>query len=609
MLIRRNSNGDALGPEGTELQPPSAAAPGLRERAITLLQTRGGGWIVAGVALAFCLPSLALGLLVDDHVFRNKARLGFDPFGIFEISRAQAVSARNFGQLAWWTSPELSIDFLRPLSALSHLAEFQFWPNAAWAMHLANGLIYAALVAVVWLLYRELWPQSPRSAALAALLFAIDDGHAPTIGWISSRNTLLATLFALSALLLHVRARNYASAPRVSRALGRQLRLHWASALCVALALFSAEAGIAVMAYLVAYALAFESGNIRERVITLLPELVVVVCWAVVYVVGGFGAHGASFYRDLSDPLSVFGQGVLDLPTWLFSLFGPSVIGTLMVLPPAPVRAVMLLLCLPILIGLASAMPRTRQNVFFAVGALLCLPPLFTTLPQDRLLVAASFGAFGLIASFVTAAATSPHRSARATRIGLIALHLIVSPLLFVPTLGQSRPIDNGARDIAAEVRERAPSRVVFVNLPVELLSLYSWHILHEDLERPHPSSMQQLYAGTSPLEVQRVDVNTLELRALKGWGERPVERIFCAPSDLPRAGTKLEFEPMKISVMDSDAAGHPVRVQFRFPDALESPGRLWLSWRGTKPVPWQPPAIGQTVSLEPLSMFTSLAL
>jgi hypothetical protein len=96
-------------------------------------------------------------------------------------------------------------------------------------------------------------------------------------------------------------------------------------------------------------------------------------------------------------------------------------------------------------------------------------------------------------------------------------------------------------------------------------------------------------------------------LRASRGWGDRPVERVFCAASDLPRAGTKLKFDPMKISVMDSDVAGHPVRVQFRFPDALEAPGRLWLTWQGTKPVPWQPPAIGQTVALKPLSMFTSL--
>jgi hypothetical protein len=65
----------------------------------------------------------------------------------------------------------------------------------------------------------------------------------------------------------------------------------------------------------------------------------------------------------------------------------------------------------------------------------------------------------------------------------------------------------------------------------------------------------------------------------------------------------------MGVWVVDADEAGHPVKVQFKFADALESEGRLWLAWEGYKPVPWKPPAVGETVSLQPLDMFTSLEM
>ncbi|HET6332263.1 MAG TPA: hypothetical protein VFG30_03585 [Polyangiales bacterium] len=606
MLVRDDLNDEAL---SNDLQPGAAAKRGIRDRVLALLQTRAGGLIVAVVAFLLCAPALRTGFQTDDHVHRTNAQLGFDPVAMFEISPARATSLRSLGQLAWWSSPELSVKFLRPLAAVTHFAEFQLWPNAAWAMHLTSNLLYAALVWVAWLLYRELLPLRPRWAALAALMFAIDDGHAPTIGWISGRNTLLASLFALTALLLHVHSRKYATSARVSQALSKQLRLHGASAACVALALLSAEAGVAVFAYLIAYALAFEAGSIRDRAITLAPQLVVFVCWAVIYLAGGFGAHGTSFYRDLSQPFFVLAQGILDLPTWLVSLFGLSEVGAAMVLPPAPVRVVALVVCVPLLYGLVVALPRTRANVFFAVGALLCLPPLFTTQPQDRLLISASFGAFALIASLIATAAASASRFARGTRYALIGLHLVLPVLLFVPTLGQGMPIENGARDIAAQVREHPASQVVFVNLPIELLSLYAWSIVGERSGDAAPKAMQQLYAGWSPMQVARIDANTLEVTVAQGWGERVAERVFCGLDDLPRKDSKLSFESMRTWVVDSDAAGHPVKVQFKFPDALESPARLWLSWEGTKPVPWKPPAIGQSVSLPPLNMFTSLKM
>jgi hypothetical protein len=52
----------------------------------------------------------------------------------------------------------------------------------------------------------------------------------------------------------------------------------------------------------------------------------------------------ASLDRELSSPLVVLSQGVLDLPTWLMSLLGPSGSTLVVMLPENPVRLVALLI-------------------------------------------------------------------------------------------------------------------------------------------------------------------------------------------------------------------------------------------------------------------------
>jgi hypothetical protein len=67
-------------------------------------------------------------------------------------------------------------------------------------------------------------------------------------------------------------------------------------------------------------------------------------------------------------------------------------------------------------------------------------------------------------------------------------------------------------------------------------------------------------------------------------------------------------FSALTVSVLETDQDGLPTWVRFRFPSALESPERVWLVWRGTRPIPWQPPALGERVTLPGQSLLDSLA-
>jgi hypothetical protein len=563
----------------------------VRERVTRLLDSSAAPVCVALLALLLGLPTLRQPLTADDHLLSYESRYGSRPLMSYGYGPAELATLREAGAISWWSNPKLQMRLFRPLSCLTHVVEFRLWPDAAWAMHLVNALLYALLIWVAGLVYRELL-SSRVLASVAALMFALDDAHGAAVGWISSRNSVLAVLFALLAVLLHVRARK------------RGRALSGLSALCVALALLAGEGGLAAMAYLAAYALVFESGAWLARLRGITPQLAVVIAWALLYIVDGYGVHGSSTYREPSAATLL--EGVLDLPLWLLSLFGPSLVSFSVNAPVAGARAVALVLVSPILIGLYRWLPRTQRNLFFGVALVFCWAPLFFIVPNDRVTIAASFAAFGWIASVLDALRDSGSW-ARAYRHATIVLHFAIAPLCFVLALDAIGPAERGTQALLAAVRRSRPEQVVLVNSPFELLPAFTSTLLHTPPGAAAPKALHELYAGSARLRVRRSAPDALEVQATPGWGDKPIERFFCAKRDLPQAGSERSVSGMHITVLENDADGLPSRVRFRFTSELESPTRLWLVWEGRAPVAWRPPALGEQVELPALSLFSAL--
>jgi hypothetical protein len=567
----------------------------MRERAVQFLRSPRLPWVLAALSLILTMRAVGIGFQADDHVLSYYARHDAHSFSLFAGSPAEVQRMRSIGAFAWWTSPRLSFELLRPLSSLTHRIEFRLWPNAAWAMHASSNLIYAVLVLVVAQLYRRFLPDAAL-AGLAALIFTVDEGHAPAVGWLASRNTVLSALFALLALAVHIRAREQ-----------RRPALHALAALCVALGLAAGEGGLMALALLFAYACVYESGSWLRRIASLAPELGVFAVWGAVYATGGYGMHGTSWYRELDPPLDFLLQGIADVPLWLFGLLGPSVLAPATAVPPLLSRSIALAIALPLLALLVRYTPASKPNRFFALSVVCCLPALFATQPQERLLLIASFGGAGLIAGFIDAALRSRERLVRGAGRAAAVLHVGLAPLLLVATLGATAPFENGTQAMVAAVPAPPPREVVFVNTPCELLASWFSIILQDGPAGRLPASHHQLYAGSSALDIVRVDATTLEITPEHGWGRIPFERILSNPRDAPRAGAEIEFTNLHVSVLQTNERHMPSRVRFRFPSRLESPERKWLVWQGTRPMPWRPPSIGERVSLPALSVFTAL--
>jgi hypothetical protein len=564
--------------------------------------SRGPLWL-AGLATLLSARAIGFGFQVDDHWLRARAlspTAEYPPAWLWSFPPGRLPADRLQGFWSWWSNPRLEINFFRPLSSLLHWLEFQVWPDTPAAMMLVNVLAYAALVWIAANVYRRLALPSAVSA-LASLMFAVDEAHAFSVGWLAARNTVLACVWSLAALWLRIEAQRTSS---------RWLQAGSAGA--VVLALASAEAGTWSLTFLLAYTLVFEGGGLGSRLARIGPQLFVALVWAALYVGGGFGLRGAAWYRELSDPLHALVQGGLDLPLWLTALFGPNLVTFSIMVTPTAARLAALPIALAALALLVPLVRGSKQVQFFALATGLGLCPLLLTVPQDRMVIGVSFASFGWGAAWIIHARASAQRWRRVLAGLLLTQHVWIALILFPVSLSSVGKLERALEALAREV-EVTPSaeQAILVNSPFEMLISTVPFLL--GMHGPQPSaavsSFHALYAGDSALELLRVDARTLDVRSRAGWGHLPVGNIFCREGELPRVGEERHVQGMHVQVLELTARGLPSLVRFRFDTPLDDAKRTWLVWRARAPQRWTPPAIGTRAEVKGVSLIEAFSL
>jgi hypothetical protein len=538
---------------------------------------------VALAAVLLGLPSLAGGFAMDDHGMAQLLARGAPAWDLFDFTRfGTVVEAQEKGFVGWWASPSWAISFFRPVSGLSHGLDFALWPGSPWLMHLHSVLLYGLLCGLAALLYRRLG--TPLAAAgLAALLFAFDDVHAQTVGWISGRNAVLAALPALAALWVHDRWRREAWRPGAVLA-----------PLLVLLSVLAAEAGLAASATIVAYSLCLDRGSWWRRLRSLLPYAVVLLGWQIAYKALGYGAHGSGLYRDAAEaPLTflissvenawVLGLAQLTLPvsTPLAALGWGWMIAALLV-------GLMVLAMSPLL--RASALAR-----FYALSMALAALPFGATEPSDRTLLPLGFGAAGLIGLAAHGARTQAlPRPARWTTRGLFFFAGVLSPLLFVPSLFLIHLMEPDVRRLEAALPEQGTA--VVISVPFDILMLYPEAVRFAQ-DRPWPEHVYTLHGGMDELELTRCGPRCLQIEPAKGWLATPLDRLS-RPADEPfHPGWIQGFDAMTAKVIRVAPDGRPLVTAFLFEQPLEE--IHFIAWVEGRPRRWQPPAIDEPTFLE----------
>ena len=550
--------------------------------------------VLLGVVL--CAPSLTTGLVADDwfHKLELEHRplngMSPHPLDIFTFADGNPDDTHKLmdvGVFPWWTDPEVRLAFFRPLSSLTHAIDYALWPKAVWAMHLQNLLWFALVLVVVGWAFRQFLPLE--TATLALLLFAIDHVHGPAVGWIANRNALIALACGLPAVVFHQRGR-------------------WYAPLVFAIALFAGESAVAALAFIAAYELHLAHGPWTQRLRALLPYVAVMVLWRGLYAGLGYGAiHSGAYFDPGRNPLGYLKALPERASTLLAAQFAipTSDFEPLYVYIGARF-ALMMALGIWLVVGLTviAFVPLWRSNAtarFLATGTILSTLPVCAAFPADRLLLFISVGAMGLIALLLT---TPQPRWCKPAVFAFIGLHLIVSPLILPERARFVADVEKPLHRAAISVP--ATQSVVLVNPPSDMLAGYIQPELSGRMQ-PHPEHIRWLASGASQLEITREDARTLRIKPEGGFFPTLGERMLRDPSRAMPPGTTVQLSGIKIEVLSALPDGRPAEARFRFDVPLEDASISWMQWKDIRYVPFTPPAIGQSITLESVDYLAAL--
>lgn len=584
----------------------------MRARLARVVSSRAFLVIAAVLAVVLLLPSLRAGFMMDDYAqwfwMRGGTGAPGGPRGSWDLFRFQGPERESFaiamdrGFWPWWTNPEMRLAFFRPLTAITHAIDHALFPNSPALMRLESALMYAGGVVVVGLLYRRFLGATV-AAGLATLMYAIDDAHAVTVVWISNRNAVLAAALGFGALLLHDQA---------IRRSDRRARV--AAPIVFALAMLAAEAAIAVLAYLAAYALWLHTERLSRRLAALAPYLGITAVWAIVYKLGGYGAWGAEFYIDPGrEPAHFLTALATRLPVLLEGQFSFPPSDMWLLVPPEHKATGIAVVAALVLLGsavLAFGVRRTRENGFFATGMLLALVPVCATWPGDRLLIFAGFGAFGLVGDFLTAPRELLTHGRRvvvkAAAVFYILLHIVIAPVFFAGRAVQIAqmlhdPIERAAQSYPPS-SELAGKTLMIVNGPDFLIPSFGMMVRLRRGE-PLPERMRQLaIAVQGRVLFKRTGERTVEMLLENGFFHDAFSLVFRKGDPPMPLGHKVELPGMTATVKAYTADRKRVAtVEFELDRPADDPGFVWVIWQGKQMERFTLPAVGEEVLLPPV--------
>jgi len=596
-------------------------------------------------AIVLMLPSLGSGLFHDDLVHRahllkdselppryygtplvpeDSGTLSGAMRDMFAVTRSgQDVRLlMEQGLFPWWTWDRLRLSNWRPLTALTHWLDYRLFPDTPALMHLHNVLWFALVVVLVAGFYRRMMAVT-WLASLAAFLYVIDESNWFPVQWVANRNLLMALCFSLLTLGCHDRWRREADR-----------RCAVAAPVCLLLALLSTEAGIATFAYLFAYALVIDPGSKRQRVMSLVPAMLVIVGWRIVYSTLGHGASGGGFVMDPGrEPLAYLMAVLERAPVLLAGQWAWLPAETYWVFSEAAQQRYLLYVnafLIVVLVVLLPLLRKDRVSLFWFIAMMLCVLPICATAPMNRNLLFVAIGAFGLTARYVAGVLGREDwvPRSRVLRVPIwiicITLLLIHIPLSVTGRAMSKRMMAGATRAIQGSIQipdaaDLPEKTVVVINAPNPFLFIGLPHVRSYE-GKTTPRLARVLVPGWRSLDVSRPAERTLVVRAKQGnllsvnesredmrpnflYLFRTFNTLFRGPNELFCPGQRIELPDLCAEVLRVDRRGFPTEVKFDFAVPLEDVSLRWLQW-SWKPNgfgsyhPFTIPAPGQTVEL-----------
>jgi hypothetical protein len=594
---------------------------------------------IAIFAFLVFLPTIKFGLMLDDLIHRSilidpdrlpqeiyKTGLTptesgklttalFDLFAFFG-DKQQMNKARDYGTLPWWAPKNFRASMWRPLSSFTHWLDYRLFPDSPVLMHIHHLLWFSAVIFLIAVFYRRLLGPT-WIAALAVIIFLIDENNVLPVMFNAHRNSIIAMFFGLLCTLCHHHWRK-----------SHSLAAAIAAPLFLLLSLFCAEAGIATFAFILAYAIALEKGSIKKRAATIMPAVVTIVVWRLLYNVLGYGVDdmGISYIDPVYEPLRFVTALLERLPIMLFGLFSAIPPEYLLSLSPAAKPFFLITVVVLLLLMLVVMAPLIRNNklaLYFCLAAIFAIIPFCACYAQGRNLLFASIPGFALIAVFITdvfkkadylpksflyrAAIWIIYISLFLTHIPGALLGKVIDIKMTTSMLSNISALESITKNIDKD------TSLIMVNthcvLNVTFLPFYQAYDGH-DL----PENMRTLVQGYRALEVKRANENTLIIKSKTGdifscgdIGPMHIAYVFKTFNDLFQSdktifkpGDIFELPRLTINILGVDQKDMPTEIAFVFDTALEDDSLrfFYFDWYSFSHKPFEVPAVGQAVEL-----------
>lgn len=549
--------------------------------------------VVLGIGVALRLPSLWAGFGMDD--FAQLAMLDGQypvpraPWDLFSFSKgdpAEVHALMSKGSLAWWSHPQLKLCALRPLSSLLMALDVALFGHDAVGHHAHTLVWWSAMLMAVALLLRRLLPA--RWAAVALLLYALDECHTYPIGWLANRNAIVSATFGLLGLWAHVRHREDGWA-----------RGRWLAPLLVALSLGGGEYALCIVPFFVIYELLAGPGSRGQRARALVPLAGLLLGYVILHRALGFGSYASNVYVDPArEPMAWLHVALVRVPILVADMFLAIPTGKLALYPElmriqALVGPAALLLVGLLLPGVTRRLEtgQRRRLLWLALAAVLAILPVASSFVSARLLLVPAVGGHAVVAAILLDAWDRLRDPGLRGRVGsqvrgALAAALAVAHGGLAPWWGleETRNIvrlNVGTRQAALMMQvddARVPEQRLVVLTASDPMSLLYPHLVRWVEGHPLPRSWWVLSLAPRPHTLTRVSPTAIELEVVAGsMLTGPVELLFRRPEFPLRRGDRIALDGLEIRIVKVDADGRPVRVRFSFDVPVDDPSIVFL--------------------------------
>jgi hypothetical protein len=577
-------------------QPQVNPGLGWRIRA-QVLGPHSARW-VAGLAMLLTVPTLFMGLTLDDFIHQAMLDelLPGGPWRLFSFQSGQWEDIRfriEHGPLPWWTSPTLKLVFLRPLACALALFDHRVFGHTFLWHHLHSAAWYLLTIAAAGQVFHRAFAASWATASLATLLFAIDDAHFTPVAFLANRHALVSAALSLLGVAAHLKWRHDNTPGFLLASMGLSV-----------LGLCAGESALGGLAYTAAYELVGVRSGLWVRLKALAPMAMVLIAYAAIYRIEDAGAASSGMYLDpLREPLSfassapgralALASGQLwGLPSdaWLVSNAAKPVLVTLGALAVGLVSMMV-----------ASAWPgfsteQRRTVAWLGLGTGLSLLPALATSPMNRLLLLPGVGASGIVAILFL----SPR--SRFSRWGsrlLFVTHVVAAPVGWAAStigmgLSQQRLETQALRPLVDD--QALAKRVIFFTAP-DAAAAYVPEVRRFQ-RKPTPLAWHTFSYAARDHRLTRLSATILEFEVLRGhFLETELERLTRS-TRLPMAvGERVFLEGVEVEVIELHE-GFPRKIRLHFSDNPDGETYSFVAYDDGHIVPFRLPAVGESVVL-----------